>query len=353
MSVKERSKKWHYRFVIDGHVWSGSTGLAATTRNLKPAERIELEARQMVEQGRGHLLKIPLIPFIDGSERFLLWCQTNHARKPRTYQRIRCSFSTLNLFFNKRTVSTITEGDVIDFVTWRRDKYAVKDVTIRHDLHALSKFFRFGLKHNWVRKNPVKAEDIPSDAEAIRVNPLSLEQEARYFHAAERYPNLYDLCRLMILQGCRPEELLSLRPKQVDLERGYIQILDGKTKAAKRKLKLDQESITILSRRLAGEWVFPAVKDATKKLALITLHKAHRKVVAASGVQCVPYDLRHTFATRKASAGCSLPTLAAVLGHSSIHYIMKYVHVSQEDMDKAMGSPTALPQPEAERITKQ
>jgi site-specific recombinase XerD len=51
---------------------------------------------------------------------------------------------------------------------------------------------------------------------------------------------------------------------------------------------------------------------------------------------CVIYDFRHTFATRKAEQGMALGTLAAILGHANIRSIMKYVHVTQEAMDRAM-----------------
>jgi len=50
----------------------------------------------------------------------------------------------------------------------------------------------------------------------------------------------------------------------------------------------------------------------------------------------VPYDLRHTFATRAAERGMPIPTLAAVLGHANLRSVMKYVHISQEHMDREM-----------------
>jgi len=52
MALRIRNGKWHYRFEVDGHEWPGSTGLVATERNRKAAERIELEARQAIERGR-------------------------------------------------------------------------------------------------------------------------------------------------------------------------------------------------------------------------------------------------------------------------------------------------------------
>ncbi len=46
--------------------------------------------------------------------------------------------------------------------------------------------------------------------------------------------------------------------------------------------------------------------------------------------------MRHTFATRFALAGGSLPVLAKILGHADLSLLMRYVHPSQGDMDRAM-----------------
>lgn len=46
--------------------------------------------------------------------------------------------------------------------------------------------------------------------------------------------------------------------------------------------------------------------------------------------------MRHTFATRFALAGGSLPVLAKILGHADLSLLMRYVHPSQADMDRAM-----------------
>ena len=59
-------------------------------------------------------------------------------------------------------------------------------------------------------------------------------------------------------------------------------------------------------------------------------------VLKETGLSFVLYDLRHTFATRAAEGGMQLATLAAILGHGNLRSVMKYVHISQEHMDREM-----------------
>jgi hypothetical protein len=109
---------------------------------------------------------------------------------------------------------------------------------------------------------------------------------------------------------------------------------------------MTDEVYEIFTRRLAtpGTWVFPSSKIDGPRT---TLQKAHEQAIKGQrnkqgqyeggcGVQCRIYDFRHTFATRFATAGGSLPVLARILGHADLSLLMRYVHPSQVDMDGAM-----------------
>jgi len=337
MPLKLRGNTWHYRFYIHQREFSGPTGLDATERNRTAAMRIEAEKRRLVLEGKESQLKLQVVTFADAARQFLDWTEGEYADHPNSAKRIATSFASLKKYFGKTPLLQITPGHLDDFKSWRRKEHEVRDVTIRHDLHALSTFFQYAKKHNWCRDNPTRDDDfeIPSDADAVRIHVLSTEEERAYFAAAVRFPNLYDLGKLMLNQGCRPEELMELEQVNVNLGSGIFKIISGKSQSAKRELRMTAESKLIFEGRLMkpGRFVFPGKKHGTH---LSKVNGSHDKVLKATGLKFVPYDLRHTFATRAARAGMPLPTLAAILGHGDLRSLRKYIHIGAPDMHAAM-----------------
>jgi integrase len=240
----------------------------------------------------------------------------------------------------KEPVSLITDSRVEAYKVWRINEHEVRDITLRHDLHAMSKFFGFAIKQRWTRENPIRNVNIPSDADAVRIHVITASEEREYFVRSAKNQNLWDLARLIRNQGMRPEEVLSLSKTDVDLERAELQVQRGKSKAARRTLDLTSESRSILARRLKldSPWIFPSRRKAGKHV--LRMNGAHDRVCAATkdrpALNFVLYDYRHTFATRLAQGGVDLATLAAILGHSSIRMVQRYVHPTAEHKRQAM-----------------
>jgi hypothetical protein len=203
MPLRQRDGNWHYRFWVDGREYTGNTDLVATKRNRTAATRMEAKSRELVMSGRAHELRLQVQPFSDAAKEFLTWADGEYVDHPATARRLRTSFVSLSAYFTNKPVSSILRGHVNDFKAWRRKEHSVREITIRHDLHALSKAFGYFVDHNWARENPVKGVEIPSDKDAVRIHVLSAAEEALYFEAARRFPALYDLGRLMLNQGCR------------------------------------------------------------------------------------------------------------------------------------------------------
>jgi hypothetical protein len=117
------------------------------------------------------------------------------------------------------------------------------------------------------------------------------------------------------------------------------------------------ETYKTFARRLSkpGVWVFPSIKNDGPRR---TVQKSHERVTRGNkeseGIRGRLSAVRHEahFATRFALAGGSLPVLAKILGHADLSLLMRYVHPSQHDMDRAMAwySSTRVSTPEMESM---
>jgi site-specific recombinase XerD len=381
MALRIRGGTWHYHFKLDGKRYTKTTGLAATQRNEIEARDKEAEHRRELREGRGPR-RILIREFSDAAKAFLEWAETNYRAHPNSYRRIATSFASAKEFFGREAVSHIDEARVESYMSWRVREHEVRDVTLRHDLHALSKFFGHAIKQHWTRENPIRNVEIPSDEDAVRIHVLTTIEENQYFTRAAKHPDLHDLGRLMLNQGMRPDEVSSLAKVDVDLEHRKVQIRKGKSRAAKRKLDLTAESCQILAARVAGDfsalerervaivaapaadlkadelvkkqklaridkaiavarspWIFPSRRNPGRHLSRV--NNAHDRLceeAQEAGVELnlVLYDLRHTFATRMAEEGIDLATLAKILGHNSIRIVERYVHPTAEHKKSAM-----------------
>jgi len=305
-----------------------------------------------VLEGRGAELRLQVQPFSSAADSFTKWAEGEYSAHPNSWKRLSGSMTGAKVFFGRRPLSSVTRGDLEDFKAWRRTVHKVREVTIRHDLHALSLLFQYGAKHNWCKGNPVREVEIPSDSDAVRIHVLSAAEEAKYMGALEVLQrerlahmrpkearglrDLRDLATLMLNQGCRPEELRSLLQSDVDLKRGYIAIQKGKSDAARRSLLLTTASRDVLKERLQtpGRWVFPSAKNPGERIG--QHQRLHTAALKKAEVSFVLYDCRHTFATRAVEREMELPKLMAILGHSNLRSIMKYVHMTQAHIDDGM-----------------
>ena len=340
MAIRERKGVWHYRFNLDGREYSGKTDLAATARNESSARQLEAEHRKALLEGRAPTRRLIVRTFSEAATDFLEWARSEYRAHPNSSRRIATSLTSAKKFFNDAPVARVDEGQIEGYKVWRATEHNVRDITIRHDLHALSTFFKYAIKQKWTRENPIRNVKIPSDADAVRIHVISTDEEKEYFKRAAKNRNLYDISRLIRNQGMRPEEVVSLRKADVDLERGQLHIRAGKSKAARRTLDLTTESLSILAARCQkpSMWVFPSDRKSGKHI--VRMNGAHDSACAATktrhALNFVLYDFRHTFATQMAQAGVDLATLAAILGHNSIRIVEKYVHPTAEHKQQAM-----------------
>ena len=336
MAIERRGSQWYMRFQLRGREHREPTGLEATRENMGLAKEREKQRKAEMQLGKARITH--RVPFDLAVAQFLNWCESVEYRSKRnTFLRLKTSLASAVEYFGHLRVDELKAMHVEDYKTWRAKEHQVKDVTIRHDLYALSLFFRkFAVKRAWAPENPVREVSKPSDENAVRIHVVTSEEEGLYFEAASKSPNLYDLARLMLLQGCRPEEILAMRPSDVDLERNVMRVA-SKTPSGRRELEMTSEGAAILGRRLAkgGKWLFPSPRKPG--CHIVKLNNAHLQACIEARVSFVLYDLRHTFATRQLTeVGTDLGTVADLLGHSGLRVVAKYIHPRAQTKSEAM-----------------
>lgn len=205
----------------------------------------------------------------------------------------------------------------------------------------LSKMFnlaeRWGLRPD--ASNPCR--HVEKYKEAKRERFLSPEELARLGAAlAELEQEGLELSstitavRLLILTGCRREEILGLQWEHVDLERACLRLPDSKTGA--KTVYLNQPAMEALAQtpRLEGNpFVCPGLKPGEH---LVGLPKAWGRIQKRAGLEGVRlHDLRHSFASVGAAAGLGLPIIGALLGHTQAATTQRYAHLGADPIRAA------------------
>lgn len=138
--------------------------------------------------------------------------------------------------------------------------------------------------------------------------------------------------RLLLFTGCRLREILNLRWKDVDLERGALLLSDSKT--GRRAVLLNGAAVAVLSSlEHLGSCVVPGT-DPNKPRH--DLKRPWDHIRAAAGLEDVRlHDLRHTHASIGAGSGFGLPVLGRLLGHASPMTTQRYAHLADDPLRRA------------------
>ena len=138
--------------------------------------------------------------------------------------------------------------------------------------------------------------------------------------------------RLLILTGCRVGEILNLRWREVDLERGLLHLPDSKT--GRKVVLLGEAAVKIIgSLPRVGEYVIFGTEPDQPRT---DLKRPWNAIRARAGIKDVRlHDLRHSFASVGAGAGLGLPIIGKLLGHSQPRTTAKYAHLADDPLRRA------------------
>ena len=147
------------------------------------------------------------------------------------------------------------------------------------------------------------------------------------------WPPAVAALRLLMLTGCRLNEILTLRWDDVDRGAGEFRLRDGKTGARMVPLTPAAEAVLARIERVpANPWVVVGREPGRR---LTTLNGDWYRLRARAGLDDVRvHDLRHSYASRALAAGESLSMIGRLLGHADIQSTVRYAHLAR-DAEKA------------------
>ena len=155
----------------------------------------------------------------------------------------------------------------------------------------------------------------------------------RHAERSESARQQVDIIRLLLLTGCRKNEIVRLRRQEVDGDR--LNLADSKT--GPRQVYLNAQARDIIVRRMAradSSWVFPSASNPTHpRNDGLALWYTVRREAGIADVRL--HDLRHTVATHAVMQDVPLPVVARLLGHQRPDMTLRYTHVGDGEVEAA------------------
>ena len=175
-----------------------------------------------------------------------------------------------------------------------------------------------------------RRERFLTDAEFTRLGRV-LDEAAAGGGAS---PGTIGAIRLLMLTGCRKNEILSLRWQDVDLEARELTLADAKT--GPRVVSLSSSAVKLLAglpRKPGNPWVIPGHKPGANMRGIDCAWQTIRARAELGDVRI--HDLQHSYASRALALGESLPMIAKLLGHTKIETTARYTHLARDSVHES------------------
>jgi site-specific recombinase XerD len=236
----------------------------------------------------------------------------------------------------------VTTAAVVEYKSYLRIRRLAAR-TINRRLAAIKGLCRYAVAMGWITSDPTAtvAPARLTPAPPRSLSPAQQEQLICTVQIAGHARNIA-MTSMMLHGGLRVGEITALRISDLDLEPGHERILV-------RAGKGDRDRVVPLNavvREALAAWlaVRPMAADdhlflgqRGQALAANTIQQMMRAYGERAGIgRLTPHMLRHSFARGLVAAGVDLPTVARLLGHSSVATTQVYTQPSEEEMRAAV-----------------
>jgi integrase len=241
-----------------------------------------------------------------------------------------------------RKVSQITTGDVDRL----HSSMSGTPYEANRTLAVLSMAFACAERWGWRPRGSNPARGIEKYQERPRERFLTADELVRLGDTLRRLEQegavsatAAAAVRLLVLTGCRKQEICRLQWEDVDFERHELHLRDSKT--GPKSVAVGAAAIQVLAGIERGEpsdWVFPA----RRRNGPLTLDRAWNRIRADAKLTGFRlHDLRHCYVSTATGAGLTLWQVGAVLGHKRAATTARYAHADRGQLHATAESVSA------------
>lgn len=208
--------------------------------------------------------------------------------------------------------------------------------TVLHVLNLLTWIINFGIKNGLCPglpfhiKKPTVSNLVTEDLTSEQIKDLLTAIDS------DIHPQAGPIMKLALFSGMRRGEMLKLKWKHVDFDRGFINIVDPKG-GPDQVIPLNDSARELLFNhpRTQSPFVFPGRTGGQ----LVNISKPINKIKSKAGLPAKfrpLHGLRHVFASMLASSGkVDMYVLQKLLTHKGPAMTQRYAHLRDETLKKA------------------
>lgn len=216
-------------------------------------------------------------------------------------------------------------------------------------LKAIKSFFYFLKDEGYLANNPARDLQYAKEPQQLPKTILTLKEiktllKQPDIHIPLGYRNR-TILELLYSTGIRRQELLELKPQDVDYERGFLRVNRGKGakdrvvpigKIACKYLEGYIKLVRIDQARIKQEpYLFLSARNnKLSRSALLTMINKYAKK-AKINKKISPHVFRHTCATHLIQSKANIRCVQEILGHAFLDTTQKYIQLTITDLKEA------------------
>lgn len=332
MGVFFKGNRWYIDYYVDGvrkREVVTITGKDASSITLRDAEKALSIRKAEIAQGKFDITNTEKpIRFEKILEAYLEWAEENH----KSPERDRTAGKSLLAYFRGKNIYNLGLWEIEKYKSERK-KLGRKPETINKELGVMRRMFNLALKgvlRVKIGKNPVQGIMLVK-VQKLKPRVLKEWEFQRLYSSASTHFKPILLCAYMT--GMRRSEIAKLKWKDVDLETGYIHVIETKN-GESRTIPIAESLLIALSdinKNIPTDFVFtgPEGKPYT---SLTSWKRTWTTALKKSGIEkCRFHDLRHTFVSNLiVGEKEDFATVMALSGHKDISMLKRYSHTREE-----------------------